>query len=90
MLGLPVGVPVAEVEGEGGLVVDVAELGVLDGAVVPDKIFPMDLGQAFLRLVESEGAVMRGEEGAGGLVAPPTLAVRIAHGRVGLGGIVFL
>ncbi len=31
-----VGIPVAEGEGEGGLVVDVAVLGVFDHAVVPD------------------------------------------------------
>ena len=90
VLRLAVGVPVAEVNGEGSLVVNVAELGVLDGAVVPDKVFPVDLGQAFLRLGEGEDAVVAGEVGAGGLVAPPALAVGVAHGRVGLGGVVFL
>ena len=68
-------VPVAEVEGQGVLVVDVAELGVFDGAVVPDEVFPVDQGEAFLRLFQREGAVVGGQVGAGGFGAPLIFAM---------------
>ena len=36
-------VPVAEPQGEGGLIVDIAPLGVFNGSIVPDQIFPVNV-----------------------------------------------
>ena len=81
-------VPVAEVERYGLLVIDIGVLGVLHGARVPDKVFPVDLCEAFLGLFKGQFPVVGVKVGLGGIVAPPAPAVRVADGRVRLFGIV--
>ena len=50
----------------------------------------MHQGQAFLGLLQGEGPVVGVQISPGSLIAPPTLAVGIAHGRVRLGGVILL
>ena len=83
-------VPVAEVQGDGLLVVDVAVLGVLHGAVLPYQVLPVNLRQALLGLFQRQYAVVLLQVLPSGLVTPPAAAVRVAHGLVGLGGVVLL
>ena len=70
-------VPVSEVEGQGFLVVDVAELGVLNGTVFPDKVLPVDHRKALRGLFTGEYSPLSGDERPGRLITPPALAMWI-------------
>ena len=57
-MGGAVVVPVAEIEGEAFLVVDIAVLRILHRSVFPDQVLPVDARQALLGLVQRQDAVM--------------------------------
>lgn len=81
--------PAAEPQGQCGLVIDIAELRVLDGhPVVPKEVLPVDEGEGLLRFVRAKNAVMLPEEGSERLIAGPAAAVHVADLLVGLGCVV--